>query len=69
MFNKKGSTLIESLLAFEIYISVLVIFISLFLQVFQQENFIRKQYQSILEKEEKVLFEDDYTHIIETVLH
>ena len=33
MFNNRGSTLIEALLAFEIMISVLLIFISLIIKI------------------------------------
>ena len=38
MFNNKGSTLIESLFAFQIYISIVVLFVVLLTQLYDGEN-------------------------------
>jgi hypothetical protein len=67
--NENGSTLIESLLAFEIFITTLVLFVSLFIQILHQENQIQKNYITLLEKEEELIYEDDFIGIIEMVLH
>ncbi len=69
MFNKRGSTLIESLFAFEIFITVLVLFVSLMTSVFSQEKRILENYQYILQKEGELTYEHDFTEIINQVLH
>lgn len=69
MLNKKGSALIESLFAFEIYICILIVFVSLFITVFQQEAKISKHYQVVLEKEGEYIFQDSFIDIVEMVLH
>lgn len=69
MLNNKGSTLIESLFAFEIYVSILIVFTGLFIQVYNQETKILKKYNDILEKERLVYYEDEFSEIIKMVLH
>lgn len=69
MFNHKGSTLIESLLAFEIFITILTLFVTLFASLYQQENKLQKLYQKISEKEVDISFQDDYQNLIQQALH
>lgn len=68
MFNNKGSTLIESLFAFQIYIIVIILFVSLLMQLFQGEIRISKHYQDIQKKEVNISYKNNYTEIIEEVL-
>ena len=63
MFNNKGSTLIESLLAFEIFISVLIVLIT------SLTTRLKENYTKILEKEEVLLEKEDFIGLIEEVLH
>ncbi len=69
MWNKKGSSLIESLFALEIYLCVLIVFTGLFVQTFYQENQLSKKYQTILEKEALISYENDFMEVIKEVLH
>lgn len=69
MFNNKGSTLIESLFAFQIYITVIILLVSLFVQLFQGEIRISNHYKYIQNKEVKILYKENFTEIIEEVLH
>ena len=68
MFNNKGSTLIESLLAFEIFISVIVLITSL-TTIYNHELRLKENYTKILEKEEVLLEKEDFIGLIEEVLH
>lgn len=69
MLNKKGMTLIESLLAFDIFISVLVVFLSLFTTLYQQESRIQKQYESLMAKEGELSFCNEFIETITMALH
>lgn len=69
MLNKKGSTLIESLFAFEIFVCILILFATLFTTVFKQESKIQKNYLEIVMKEGDLLYQDSFIDIIEMVLH
>lgn len=69
MLNKKGMTLVESLFAFEIFICVLVMFVTLMSSVMKQEVCISACYEAILEKEGDVLYQDGFIENIEMVLH
>lgn len=69
MWNNKGSTLIESLFAFEIFISILILFVSLFSVLYEKEIIVNEKYQYLLEKEGDFTYTADYTEIIEKVLH
>ena len=69
MFNNKGSTLIESLLAFEIFISVLIVLITSLTIIYNHELRLKENYTKILEKEEVLLEKEDFTGLIEEVLH
>lgn len=69
MLNKKGMTLVESLLAFNIFISVVVLFVSLFHTIYIHEIKIDDHYQEILDKEESILYQNDFYTLIEEVLH
>ena len=59
MFNNKGSTLIESLLAFEIFISVLIVLITSLTTIYNHELRLKENYTKILEKEEVLLEKED----------
>ena len=69
MFNNKGSTLIESLFAFQIYISIVVLFVVLLTQLYDGENRLKRQYISIQNKEEKILYQENFIDIIKMALH
>lgn len=69
MCDKKGSTLIESLFAFEIFITVIILFVGLFSGLYEKENTIQKNYQMLLEKEREFTYSQDYIDIIEMALH
>lgn len=69
MLNKKGSTLIESLLAFEIFITVLVVYAGLFISVYSQESRLNSNYQKMMEKESELSYESDFVSLIDKVLH
>lgn len=66
--NNKGSTLIESLFAFEIYITVLILFLSLLSHIYQGESRMNQNYIDLLKKEECV-YQNDFTNLVEKVLH
>lgn len=68
MFDNHGATLIESLLAFEIFITVIIVFVGLFSVLYQKERHIQDNYQTILEKESEYTYSQDYISIIEMVL-
>ena len=68
MFNRKGTTLIESLFAFEIFISVFILFISLFSILYKKEIKIHQDYQLLLKEEGDFTYSQDYVSIIEMVL-
>ena len=67
MFNNKGSTLIESLLAFEIFISVLIVLITSLTTIYNHELRLKENYTKILEK--VLLEKEDFIGLIEEVLH
>ncbi len=69
MFNNKGSTLIESLFAFQIYISIVVLSVVLLTQLYDGENRLKRQYISIQNQEEKILYQENFIDIIKMVLH
>lgn len=69
MLNNKGSTLIESLLAFEIFISVLVMLLMALSTIYNHELRLKDDYNVILEKEESLSAIEDFTSLIEMVLH
>lgn len=68
MLNKKGSTLIESLLAFEIFISVLVLYTGLMTTVFSQETKINHLYEQMLLKEGEISYSEDFIELVEKAL-
>ena len=68
MFNRKGTTLIESLFAFGIFISVFILFISLFSILYKKEIKIHQDHQLLLKEEGDFTYSQDYVSIIEMVL-
>lgn len=69
MWNHKGSSLIESLFAFEIFILILILFVGLFSVLYEKEIATNQKYQSLLKEEGDLTYTADYTEIIEKVLH
>lgn len=69
MFNHKGSTLIEALFAFQIFISVIIMFITLFSQINLQKSKLSHHYEMILEEEGDLIYQEDFQELIEMVLH
>ncbi len=69
MLDKKGFTLVESLLAFEIFITVIIMFISLTLVIHKQNAISTKIYQNMQSKEENLFYTEDLEKIIEQALH
>lgn len=69
MLNHKGTTLIESLFAFEVFITVLILYTTLFVTVFRQEAKISNCYKNIVQREEEYLYQESFIENIEMVLH
>lgn len=69
MFNNKGMTLIESLFAFEIFIVVIVMLVSLFQLSLSQEIRLNEYYQTINQKEESITHCENFEEIVKQVLH
>lgn len=69
MLNHKGTTLIESLFAFEVFITVLILYTTLFVTVFRQEAKISDCYKNIVQREEEYLYQESFIENIEMVLH
>lgn len=69
MLNRKGMTLVESLFAFEIFITVLIVFVTLMSSLMRQEVRLSEYYELILKKEGDVLYQDGFIENIEMVLH
>lgn len=69
MFNNKGMTLIESLFALEIFLSVLVIYTSLFITIFNQESKLNEKFKQIQTDEICIQVKNELSEIVEMVLH
>ena len=61
-------TLVESLFAFNIYISVLIVFVSLFFILLKQEANVDNYYQELEKKEVQLSIQKDFTATIDLVL-
>ncbi|MEG0592154.1 MAG: hypothetical protein RR512_02510 [Coprobacillus sp.] len=68
MLDNRGSTLIESLFALEIFLSVLIVYVSLFQTIFKEEVKMRDTYTEIIEREGDVLLLENFSGLIEMVL-
>jgi len=68
MYNNKGSTLIESLFAFQIYIVVIILLVSVLSQLFHSETRINQHYIEIQKKEVNILYKDNFSDIVKEVL-
>lgn len=68
MSNKKGTTLVEGLFAFEIYITVLILCLSLMSVLLENEKRIDGLYYNILQ-EEKISYSPCLENIVEKALH
>lgn len=68
MYNNNGSTLIESLFAFQIYIFIIILLITLLLQIYKGENRLKSSYYYIQSQEEKISYQESFVDIINMVL-
>lgn len=72
-FNHKGFTLIESLFAFSIFVSVIVLLVSLYSVNGKTMNRIHHEYQEYqkiqVELEEKINLQEGIETCLKTVLH
>ncbi len=62
-------TLIESLFALEIFLSVLVIYTSLFITIFNQESKLNEKFKQIQTDEICIQVKNELSEIVEMVLH
>lgn len=67
--SNNGSTLIESLFAFEIFVTIIILFVGLFSILYEKEKHIQISYELLLEKEGEYTYSQNYTDVIEMVLH
>ncbi|MCD7950856.1 MAG: hypothetical protein LUG12_11455 [Erysipelotrichaceae bacterium] len=68
MFNNKGTTLIEGLLAFEIFITVLVVYTTLFASLYRQEYKVQNMYETLNKQESDLTYTHDFNDIIKQAL-
>lgn len=72
MLNKKGFTLIETLLAFSIYITCIVVFISIYSFSIHREEKAMKDYDKYIntqiERENNICYDEYLTNTIIKVL-
>lgn len=68
MCNNKGMTLIESLVAFEIYVSIIILILGLYMHALEKNNQTKMIYQK-LQKEEKISYTENFQSLMEEVLH
>lgn len=69
MLNNKGSTLIESLFAFEIYVGIFIVCISLLVMLYQNEMKLDHRYQVLIQKESEIIYQQNFYDIVKKVLH
>lgn len=69
MSKNKGFTLIETLFAFQIYLCIIYLLISLSQNINLQYNHLTNSYRTIWQKEALLLEEGDIIDLIEKVLH
>lgn len=69
MYDNKGNTLIESLLAFEIFITVIVVYVTLMGTIMSRESRLEKNYKDIQERELKIEWREDFASNVEMALH
>ena len=69
MCDNKGNTLIESLLAFEIFITVIVVYVTLMGTIMSRESRLEKNYKDIQERELKIEWREDFASNVEMALH
>lgn len=69
MCDNKGNTLIESLLAFEIFITVIVVYVTLMGTLISRESRLDKNYNDIQERELKIEWREDFVSNVEMALH
>lgn len=73
ILKNKGSTLIETVLAFSVFISTVILFLSFYSSLLQKNNDITKEYiayqVSQNEKEKSIWITEDLVALLNTVLH
>lgn len=69
MLNNKGSSLIESLFAFQIYVSVIIICISLLSSLYLQQKRLNDYYHDLQREEEILSNQEEFAEIVKMVLH
>lgn len=72
ILNNKGTTLLESLLAFSIFISVVILFVSFYTVIVTKNNALDKEYQEYKieqeNREQEICLEESLSSIIERAL-
>ena len=68
MLNKRGSTLIETLFAFQVYLCIIIVLIFIVQNLNTRHNKLKNFYNDIIEKEEMLLESDDIYQILDKVL-
>lgn len=73
ILNNRGTTIIETLAAFSIFISVIILFVSLYHSATSKNVAMSKEYQVYQEKnqikEQQLCLENQLSEIIQQVLH
>ncbi len=68
MLNNKGFTLIETLFAFQVYLIIIFIVVSLTYGIKTQNKQLTQNYQTIVNKEESLSGLTEITEILDQVL-
>lgn len=68
MLNKRGSSLIETLFAFQVYLCIIIVLIFIVQSMNTRHNKLKNFYNDIVEKEEMLLESDDIYQILDKVL-
>lgn len=69
MFNDKGMTLIESLFAFQIFIVVIVLLATMYVNIQRSQKRIHNMYIELSLKEGEIQCQDSFQKIVEEALH
>lgn len=73
ILNNRGSTLVETMLAFSVFISVCILYLSFYTTILHKNDAINQEYIEYLrqqsDKEKELWVENNMASIIETVLH
>lgn len=73
ILNNKGTTLVETLFAFSIFVSCIIFLISFYVVGHKENINVNKQYEAYIikqqEKEQNICFQEDFQEFITKVLH